>query len=120
MDRAVIVSGGGTGIGRAVARRFAADGDRVLLVGRREAVLRQAAEALTEKAPAADGEVRGEIRTLAADLTRPEEAARGVRDRDPDGDRDRDGDRDPDGDGVRAATESAPVREAPAHEAGAP
>jgi 3-oxoacyl-[acyl-carrier protein] reductase len=43
MDRVVIVSGGGTGIGRAVARRFAADGDRVLLVGRRDRVLRPAA-----------------------------------------------------------------------------
>lgn len=92
MDRAVIVSGGGTGIGRAVARRFAADGDRVLLVGRREAVLRRTAEALTSEisetseisktletseAPAAGGAARGgEIRTFAADLTRPEEAAR--------------------------------------------
>ncbi|SCK16693.1 SDR family NAD(P)-dependent oxidoreductase [Streptomyces sp. WMMB 322] len=74
MARVVVVSGGGTGIGRAVARRFAADGDRVLLVGRREAVLREAAEAL-----AADGDVCGEIRTLAADLTVPEEAQR-VRD----------------------------------------
>lgn len=69
MARVVIVSGGGTGIGRAVARRFAADGDSVLLVGRRTSVLRQAAEAL-----AADDAVHGEIQTLAADLTDPEEA----------------------------------------------
>ncbi|OEU90164.1 oxidoreductase [Streptomyces abyssalis] len=74
MDRVVIVSGGGTGIGRAAARRFAEDGDRVLLVGRREAVLRQTAEELT-----AEGAVRGGIGTLAADLTGPEGAQR-VRD----------------------------------------
>lgn len=75
-DRFVIVSGGGTGIGRAAARRFAADGDRVLLVGRREEVLRRAAEEL-----AADEAVRGrgEIRTLAADLAVPD-GARRVRD----------------------------------------
>jgi 3-oxoacyl-[acyl-carrier protein] reductase len=47
------------------------DGDRVLLVGRREAVLHEAADALAE-----DDEVRGEIHTLAADLTDPEEARR--------------------------------------------
>lgn len=71
MSRVVIVSGGGTGIGRAVARRFAADGDRVLLIGRREAVLREAAGAI-----AAEDGVDGEIQTLAADLTLPEEAER--------------------------------------------
>jgi 3-oxoacyl-[acyl-carrier protein] reductase len=70
-ERVVIVSGGGTGIGRAAARRFAAGGDRVLLVGRRDAVLRRAADAL-----AADDDVRGEVRTLAADLTVPGDALR--------------------------------------------
>ena len=71
MSRVVIVSGGGTGIGRAVARRFAEDGDRVLLIGRRDAVLREAAEAL-----AAEDGVDGQIQTLAADLSLPEEAER--------------------------------------------
>lgn len=71
MSRVVIVSGGGTGIGRAVARRFAADGDRVLLVGRRPEVLRQAAEELS-----ADDGVEGEIQTVAADLGVAEEAER--------------------------------------------
>ncbi|NUS28408.1 MAG: SDR family oxidoreductase [Streptomyces sp.] len=42
MARNVVISGGGTGIGLAAARVFAADGDRVLLLGRRKEVLEQA------------------------------------------------------------------------------
>lgn len=42
MTRTVVISGGGTGIGLATARRFAADGDQLVLVGRREEVLREA------------------------------------------------------------------------------
>ncbi|MFI6565659.1 SDR family NAD(P)-dependent oxidoreductase [Streptomyces sp. NPDC050534] len=42
MARNVVISGGGTGIGLAAAHVFAADGDRVLLLGRREDVLRKA------------------------------------------------------------------------------
>ena len=42
MARNVVISGGGTGIGLAAARVFAAEGDRVLLLGRREEVLRKA------------------------------------------------------------------------------
>jgi 3-oxoacyl-[acyl-carrier protein] reductase len=45
-QRRVVVSGGGTGIGLATAEAFAADGDRVVLLGRREDVLRKAADAL--------------------------------------------------------------------------
>ncbi|MFD6549207.1 SDR family NAD(P)-dependent oxidoreductase [Streptomyces sp. NPDC058398] len=47
--RRVVVSGGGTGIGLATAEMFAADGDRVVLLGRREDVLRKAADALNER-----------------------------------------------------------------------
>ncbi|NEA49069.1 SDR family oxidoreductase [Streptomyces sp. SID10815] len=42
MTRNVVISGGGTGIGLAAAQAFAAGGDRVLLLGRREEVLRAA------------------------------------------------------------------------------
>ncbi|AVH59251.1 MULTISPECIES: SDR family NAD(P)-dependent oxidoreductase [Streptomyces] len=42
MARNVVISGGGTGIGLAAAHAFAADGDRVLLLGRRAEVLEKA------------------------------------------------------------------------------
>ncbi|QFQ96599.1 SDR family oxidoreductase [Streptomyces phaeolivaceus] len=63
MARNVVVSGGGTGIGRAVAEVFAGGGDRVLLLGRRAEVLKSAG-------------VRGAL-TYAADLADPE-SVRGV------------------------------------------
>lgn len=43
MKRNVVVSGGGSGIGRAAAHWFAAQGDRVWVVGRRESALRETA-----------------------------------------------------------------------------
>ncbi|MEV0223568.1 SDR family oxidoreductase [Streptomyces sp. NPDC050704] len=58
MARNVVISGGGTGIGLAAARMFAADGDRVLLLGRRAEVLEKA-------------EVPGAL-TYAADLSEVE------------------------------------------------
>jgi C-7 ketoreductase len=57
--RTVIITGGGTGIGRAAALAFAELGDRVLIVGR-------SAEALAETASHSD-----RIRTLAIDITDP-------------------------------------------------
>lgn len=42
-SRAVVVTGGGTGIGRAVAAQFAAAGDRVVVTGRRREVLERTA-----------------------------------------------------------------------------
>ncbi|WP_234010617.1 SDR family NAD(P)-dependent oxidoreductase [Streptomyces sp. SPB074] len=58
--RGVIVTGGGTGIGRATARAFAARGDRVLIVGRTPATL----DATAEGHPG--------IHVLTADLTTPD------------------------------------------------
>jgi 3-oxoacyl-[acyl-carrier protein] reductase len=48
-QRRVVVSGGGTGIGLATAQAFAADQDRVVLLGRRADVLRKAAEELNDQ-----------------------------------------------------------------------
>ncbi|MGH3782738.1 MAG: SDR family NAD(P)-dependent oxidoreductase [Pseudonocardiaceae bacterium] len=46
MARNVVVTGGGTGIGRAVAVNFAADGDAVVILGRRPEPLHRAAAEL--------------------------------------------------------------------------
>lgn len=61
MARTVVVTGGGTGIGRAVARRFVEGGDTVTIVGRRREVLERAA---TELGPT--------VRPLVCDLADPD------------------------------------------------
>jgi len=52
VDRFFVVSGGGTGIGRAIAGRLAGDGDRVLIIGRRDDVLARAAAEINKGAGA--------------------------------------------------------------------
>jgi 3-oxoacyl-[acyl-carrier protein] reductase len=42
-SRVVVITGGGTGVGYACAERFAKNGDRVVIMGRRESVLKEAA-----------------------------------------------------------------------------
>jgi len=56
-DRVVVVTGGGSGIGRATARTFAARGDQVVVVGRREEPLVEtgAGEPLVADVADADG-----------------------------------------------------------------
>jgi len=71
MARNVVISGGGTGIGLAAARVFAAEGDRVLLLGRRAGVLEKAGVpgALTYAADLGDVEaVRGVVGFVAREL----------------------------------------------------
>ncbi len=73
MSRVVVVSGGGTGMGRAIARSFAHDGDRVAIVARRAEVLARA-----------EGEINAEVgealvRPYGADLSVPSEAASAAR-----------------------------------------
>ena len=69
MTRVAVVSGGGTGIGKAIAARLAADGDQVVILGRRAAVLEAAAAELSAAGP-------GKVSWQAADLTRPDDAER--------------------------------------------
>jgi 3-oxoacyl-[acyl-carrier protein] reductase len=70
MQRAVVVSGGGSGIGRATAELFARDGDAVTLIGRREGVLEAAAAQIAEVVGGAS------VTALAADLTDPGQVER--------------------------------------------
>jgi 3-oxoacyl-[acyl-carrier protein] reductase len=65
MTRRAIVTGGGTGIGRAIAANLAAGGDSVVIVGRRTGVLSRTAEELNE-ALGAD-----RVGYATADLTDP-------------------------------------------------
>jgi 3-oxoacyl-[acyl-carrier protein] reductase len=60
MPRNVVVTGGGTGIGRAVAAGFAADGDTVVILGRRPEPLKSTT---TELGPA--------VRAVVCDATDP-------------------------------------------------
>ena len=60
MPRNVVVTGGGTGIGWAVAAGFAADGDTVVILGRRPEPLKSTA---TELGPA--------VRAVVCDATDP-------------------------------------------------
>ena len=65
--KTAVVTGGGTGIGRAIAKRLSADGTRVIIVGRRERVLADAALEINK----AHGDELVEYR--AADLTDPDQ-----------------------------------------------
>jgi 3-oxoacyl-[acyl-carrier protein] reductase len=66
----VIVSGGGTGIGRAIARRFACAGETVTIIGRRESVLVATAAELDAECG------KGTVRALAGDLSQPRDVER--------------------------------------------
>jgi NAD(P)-dependent dehydrogenase (short-subunit alcohol dehydrogenase family) len=74
MGRAVLITGGGTGIGAAVAERFAADGARVAVAGRRPGPLKEVAASvggLAVELDAADaGSVRDGLGTVLSEFGR--------------------------------------------------
>lgn len=67
MRRTVLVTGGGTGFGLAVATRFAKDQERVYITGRRTTVLEQACRSLGDQ-----------VRALPCDGTDPDAVERAV------------------------------------------
>ncbi len=68
MARTVLVTGGTTGIGRAVAARFAAAGERVIVTGRNRARLEHAARELGVRGVICDGAVPAEVAALSEEL----------------------------------------------------
>jgi 3-oxoacyl-[acyl-carrier protein] reductase len=66
-----VVSGGGTGIGRATAAALAADGMDVVIVGRREDLLRATADEINHRRPAG----AGQLSWARADVSDPAEVA---------------------------------------------
>ena len=51
-NKIIVITGAGVGLGRALARRFVADGEQVVLLGRTEAKVRKVATDLGERAMA--------------------------------------------------------------------
>lgn len=68
MTRTIVVSGGGTGIGKAVAARLAADGDQVVVIGRRADVLDTAAKEIGGTALPADLSEPAEVERVRAEV----------------------------------------------------
>ena len=77
-----VVSGGGTGIGRATAAALAADGMDVVILGRRAEVLRTAAEGINQYRPAGSGELSW-VRADVSDPAETVQAAEVIRERQP-------------------------------------
>lgn len=65
-----LITGAGTGIGRAIAERFAAEGARVLLAGRRADVLEQVSAVTGGKVVTGDVSVEADAQNMVAEAVR--------------------------------------------------
>jgi 3-oxoacyl-[acyl-carrier protein] reductase len=68
VTRTIVVTGGATGIGRATAERFRADGDEVVITGRREDVLAKAAADIGARAVVCDATDPVQVQRLVDEL----------------------------------------------------
>lgn len=68
-DKVAVITGGGTGIGEAVARRLHREGAKVVLGGRRLGLVQQVASELGGKAVACDVSVEAEVADMFAAAT---------------------------------------------------
>lgn len=68
MERIVLVTGGGNGLGRAVAERFLADGDTVIITGRDKDRLAQTATQIGARAITCDATDPGQVTRLAGEI----------------------------------------------------
>lgn len=66
--KTALITGGGTGIGAAIAKRFVADGAKICITGRREAMLDKVAQSLPE----------GMAATCSGDVSKYEDVERMV------------------------------------------
>lgn len=70
MSKVIVITGAGVGLGRALARKFAADGDHVVLLGRTLEKVRAAAQEIGERALAVHCDVAspGSVRAAFAKI----------------------------------------------------
>lgn len=69
MSKVIVITGAGVGLGRALARRFAADGESVVLLGRTAAKVEAAAQEIGERAMALECNVASPDSVRAAFAT---------------------------------------------------